>query len=74
MKIGQSRKYSFAESLVNIAIGYWVALIAQLVTFPLFGIHASLGDNLVIGGVFTVVSLVRSYCLRRLFNWWHTRA
>jgi hypothetical protein len=37
--------------------------------FPLFGIRVSLADNLLIGVVFTVVSLARSYALRRVFNW-----
>jgi len=36
--------------------------------FPMFGLQASLGDNLAIGAIFTVVSLVRSYALRRVFN------
>ena len=59
---------SAVESLANVAIGYGVALAAQLVTFPFFGIAISLGDNVIIGLIFTVVSLVRSYCLRRLFE------
>jgi hypothetical protein len=36
--------------------------------FPLFGIHIPLSADLAIGGIFVVVSLVRSYLLRRLFN------
>lgn len=66
---GQTRKHSLLESLANIAIGYGIALIAQLVIFPLFGGHFSMLDNLKIGALFTIVSLVRSYFLRRLFNW-----
>ena len=64
----QSRRASLLESAANIAIGYGVAVSAQAVIFPLFGIYVPLGDNLMIGGLFTVVSLVRSYCLRRVFN------
>jgi hypothetical protein len=64
----QSRKASFAEALTNTAIGYLVALLTQLVAFPLFGLTASLGQNLGIGLVFTGVSIVRSYVLRRLFE------
>ena len=73
MKIGQSRKGSIMEAYCNVVVGYWIAFATQVITFPLFGLHASLGDNLGIGLIFTVVSLVRSYCLRRFFNWWHTR-
>ena len=64
----QSRTASLIESVANIAVGYCVAVVAQAVIFPLFGINIPLSDNLLIGGLFTVVSLVRSYCLRRLFN------
>lgn len=31
----------------------------------------ALADNLAIGGYFTVISLVRSYAVRRLFNRLH---
>jgi hypothetical protein len=31
-------------------------------------LHASLGQNLALGAVFTIVSLVRSYMLRRIFE------
>ncbi|CAB1371127.1 conserved protein of unknown function [Denitratisoma oestradiolicum] len=36
--------------------------------FPLFGLHATLQENLLIGLIFTAVSLVRSYVLRRAFE------
>ena len=64
----QQRKWSFAESVCNVAIGYFVALLSQIIIFPLFNIHVSLEQNAYIGLLFTVVSIVRSYCLRRLFN------
>ncbi|WED23050.1 hypothetical protein L3Q72_06555 [Vibrio sp. JC009] len=64
----QTRKQSLFESVVNVVIGYLVALISQLLIFPFFGIHLPLSDNMLIGAFFTVVSVVRSYALRRLFN------
>jgi uncharacterized protein (DUF2062 family) len=64
----QTRTMSAVESVSNVAIGYGVAVLTQLAVFPLFGLHATLADNLAIGAVFTVVSLARSYLLRRLFN------
>lgn len=70
---GQSRRWSFMEAVTNILVGYIVALSMQLAVFPMFGIHVGIGENLAIGALFTVVSLVRSYCLRRCFNWLHTR-
>ena len=53
---------------MNIAVGYSVALMTQIVVFPLYGMEVRLSQNVQIGMIFTVVSLVRSYALRRVFN------
>jgi len=66
--MSQRRAVSFAESLVNVAIGYGVALVSQLAVFPLYGIHVPLSTNLGIGLWFTAISIARSYCVRRVFN------
>lgn len=71
---GQSRRHSFFEACLNVLIGYWIAVITQVLIFPLFGLQVSLGDNLLIGALFTIVSLIRSYALRRLFNHFHHRS
>jgi len=59
---------SFAEALTNVAVGYGIAVATQMAVFPVFGLHASLSDNLLMGAVFTLVSIVRSYSLRRIFE------
>lgn len=64
----QTKKQSLQESLTNVAIGYTVALLSQLVIFPLFGLDVPFSDNLLIGLWFTVISIARSYALRRWFN------
>jgi hypothetical protein len=64
----QTRKHSFVESCANVAVGYFVALASQLAIFPLFGIRVTFKDNIMIGLYFTVISIVRSYCLRRYFT------
>ena len=64
----QTRWQSFLEAVTNIVVGYALAVLTQIFVFPLFGLHASLGENLLIGGLFTCISLARSYVLRRLFN------
>ena len=66
--MGQLKKHSLLESVVNISIGYVVALISQLLVFPLFNIMVPFTDNLLIGAYFTVISLIRSYAIRRYFN------
>jgi len=64
----QTRLMSLVEAVANVLVGYGVAVLTQMAVFPLFGLHTSLRDNLAIGAIFTLVSLARSYCLRRLFN------
>ena len=64
----QSRTMSLIEAIANVLVGYSVAVVTQVIVFPLFALHASLDQNLAIGLIFTVVSLVRSYALRRMFN------
>ncbi len=70
----QSRWMSLVEAVTNVLVGYGVAVATQWLVFPLFGLHATLQDNLVIGLIFTVVSLIRSYLLRRAFEAWRIRA
>lgn len=64
----QSKRMSMVETCTNVAIGYFVALASQLAIFPMFDIHISLIDNLAIGAWFTVISIVRGYIVRRVFN------
>jgi hypothetical protein len=66
--VTQSRRLSLVETITNVAVGYVLAVITQIMVFPWFGIHPSLGENLAIGSIFTGISLVRSYALRRLFE------
>ena len=68
---GQSRGMSLLESFANVAVGYVIAVGTQMLVFPLFGIHTSVSDDLLIGLIFTVVSIARSYTLRRVFNHMH---
>ena len=70
---GQSRKASVVEAVANVAVGYLVAVGSQIVIFPAFGISCRLRDNFLIGAWFTVISLARSYALRRVFNHHQTK-
>lgn len=64
----QTKKQSLIESLTNVFIGYLTALFSQWLIFPLFEIKVSVKDNLLIWLYFTVISLLRSYIIRRYFN------
>ena len=64
----QSQVMSLVEAVANVMVGYRLAVLVQIAVFPVFGIAATLKQNLAIGLVFTLVSLGRSYMLRRLFE------
>jgi len=64
----QSRLMSLVEAIANVAVGYGIAVVSQILIFPVFGLHTTLAQNLQMGLVFTVVSLARSFALRRLFE------
>ena len=58
----QSRLMSLVEAVTNVAVGYGVAVVTQLLVFPMFGLATTLGQNLAIGTIFTTVSLARATC------------
>jgi hypothetical protein len=64
----QSRSASLLEAVVNVVAGYALAVLVQLLVFPVFGMHPTLVQNLKIGLIFTAVSLLRGYAIRRLFE------
>jgi hypothetical protein len=66
--MNQTKLESLIETCINTVIGYFVALLSQLLVFPLVGIDVPLSTNLVIGAWFTVISIVRGYVIRRWFN------
>lgn len=69
----QTKKESAKEVIVGIAIGYTVNMLANFIIFPMFGWSISLEQNLIIGVIYTVISFVRGYCIRRFYNWKEAR-
>ena len=65
----QSRKMSAVETAVGTLIGYSIATAANYYILPLFGHKVTVVEASHIGIIFTVISLIRGYLVRRLFNW-----
>jgi hypothetical protein len=59
---------SLVEAIANVAVGYGVKMVTQILIFPVFGLHTTPAQNLKMGAVFTLVSIARSFTLRRLFE------
>ena len=65
----QTQLGSFTEAWVNIAIGFTINYIANLAILPAFGFTSlTPGKNFIIGCLYTIISLARSYVVRRWFN------
>ena len=64
----QSRTMSLVEAIANVIVGYGVAVLTQILIFPIFGLHTTLAQNLKMGAIFTVVSIARFFALRRVFE------
>lgn len=67
-RLFQSRGGSLSEAAVNVLAGYVLALLVQAIVYPLFGIETSLLTNNALAAIFTAVSLLRSYLVRRAFE------
>lgn len=66
--MNQTKLGSLIEAFVNILLGYGINFTANMLLFPLFGMHISLRDNFLLGILYTIISVIRSYAIRRFFN------
>jgi len=64
----QSKLHSIIESITQTVIGLVTSIVLQMVLYPLLGIPVSFKQNLIITAVFFVVSIIRGYVVRRIFN------
>lgn len=66
--MAQNKKQSFTETIISTFIGLSVSLITQIIIFPLYGLEVSFNQNIQITIIFTIVSILRGYLIRRYFN------
>lgn len=64
----QTKKQSFIEALSNTAVGFIISYASTFLIFPLVGLETNAGTNLIITIYFTIISIFRSYVIRRWFN------
>ena len=64
----QTRLGSLIEAGINVLIGFAINMCANFVILPLVGFEITLQQNLFIGVLYTLVSVARSYIVRRWFN------
>jgi len=59
---------SLIESFIDVGSGFILAILIQLLVFPLFDLHPSILDSMGIALIFTVVSITRSWIWRLVFT------
>ena len=64
----QTKRQSAIESLTSTTIGIIIGIVLNLTILPIFGYPVSLSDSLWISVIFTAISVIRSYIIRRWFN------
>ena len=64
----QSRLASFVEALTNVAIGFLISLVGQVVVSHWYNLPLNFAQNMQIVLFFTVLSIGRSYFVRRWYN------
>lgn len=66
--MNQSKLGSIIEVAMNIIIGFKINWICNLWILPLYGFNITGGQAFSMGLIFTIISIVRGYVLRRFFN------
>ena len=64
----QSKAKSLIETITQITIGYLINVGMYLIILPLFGFDVTVSQSFQVSAMFTLVSLVRLYVIRRVFN------
>ena len=59
---------SLVESTIDIGTGFILALLIQMYIFPIFDLHPSIEIGIKLSLIFTVVSILRSWFWRTMFN------
>lgn len=70
--MSQTKTQSATEAVMNVVVGFAINFTANMTLFPLFGWSISVEQNIGLGILYTLISLARSYCLRRFYNWRHS--
>ena len=64
----QSKKESLIETLTSVFVGWLIGVILNMLVLPLFDYNITVIDSLWVSLIFTVVSVIRGYVIRRFFN------
>jgi hypothetical protein len=64
----QSKQKSLIESIVQTIIGLGTSILIQVILYPILEIPVTFSQNIIITLVFFIVSIIRGYFVRRIFE------
>jgi hypothetical protein len=70
----QTRIQSLVETVANYVVGFALAWMMNKYVLRFLGFPVSNGQATYLTFLFTAVSVIRSYAVRRFFNWLNARA
>lgn len=72
--MNQKRRHSALETVLSTSIGFIVAMaVWEWIVAPIYGLPTDAYVNLGITCIYTIISILRGYFVRRLFNWLHAK-
>ena len=64
----RARYFHAAESMMNVVVGYLINLVLVYSILHFLGFNIALKDNATMGVIVALVSFMRGYIIRRIFN------
>ena len=64
----QTRLMSLVETMTSVLVGLVISFLSQIAVVKIYNVSLSTQQNVEITLYFTIISILRSYALRRFFN------
>jgi len=64
----QTKKQSILESLLQTTIGIILSFFIQILIYSILNIPVTFTQNIIIALIFFIVSILKNYVIRRIFN------
>lgn len=72
--MSQPKHHSLIEAVVNTGLGFFTSVVAGwLIIYPMFDIDITLMENAGATAMFTLISVIKAYAVRRAANWHATK-
>jgi len=64
-RAGANPRLAIIEAWINVLVGFTINYIANLALLPLLGASFTLAENFALGWIYTAISVIRQYIVRR---------